>query len=747
MRRASLIALAILVLAPYASTASPVSRGVISCSNSSMDSLPSNWTIPDQSCIRVDLGELQQGESIAFQISSDNDVDILLFSASTVSIYQSEQTYRIDSVWQSESVFESFSGSGEWHWSVPSDRETTRWYLVIDNLAHPSDAGHGSQGGQASEASLEAGIITPEPFTLSDSIHRVEADSFSVAAGPFSVDEGTQMRIQARTMQGFPDIFVMNEDAFSLYSPSENWSSSSRIVSADMLLVTTERTNLWEVSGIGDEDLYVVVDNRAGPGGGGAGTSHAAVTVTVTLTPILNPIISSETNLESVDVGAQVSLSALDTPNKSEQIEGSSFSWDIDDDGVSDASGYSVTHVWDSPGIYPVRLWATSTDSRSASSTIEVSVIDQSDPVVSIGGGETIVKGYGEVLEISGWFSDNWGVDRVDWLLDGNIIESNYSIQTGVDEDASSSINIEVIDDFSPGVHIVSLLVTDKSGRSSQDDLEVSFVDITPPEILLQLVDSLPYDSQAEATVGDPVIFQISAIDNQSSSISYTWIIEQGTENEIEFIGPQVIHVFSTEGPQNVYCRVENEAGLTTFAEILVVVEGEETGGGLGALGLAIIAVFVIGIIAVGGFIAFNLAVRRKMSDIVEQEEENEEEAQTTEKPPEDVGMWGQRTTNPFQPSYEPQVRTPVEIDINDLIDETQISEPTMGTSEVDELQSEIANLDLETNIEKASDDDSRKVRKDCSSCSDRFELELPPGIDSAYTNCPHCGSEELVGL
>jgi len=109
--------------------------------------------------------------------------------------------------------------------------------------------------------------------------------------------------------------------------------------------------------------------------------------------------------------------------------------------------------------------------------------------------------------------------------------------------------------------------------------------------------------------------------------------------------------------------------------------------------------------------------------------------------------MWGQRTTNPFQPSYEPQVRTPVEIDINDLIDETQISEPTMGTSEVDELQSEIANLDLETNIEKASDDDSRKVRKDCSSCSDRFELELPPGIDSAYTNCPHCGSEELVGL
>ena len=102
--------------------ANPSAKGVISCTNSSLDSLPSNWSIPDQSCIRVDLGELQPEETLFFEVDADQDVDVLLFPASTVSVYQSEQTYRIDSVWQRDSVFESFSGSGEWHWTVPSDR-------------------------------------------------------------------------------------------------------------------------------------------------------------------------------------------------------------------------------------------------------------------------------------------------------------------------------------------------------------------------------------------------------------------------------------------------------------------------------------------------------------------------------------------------------------------------------------------------------------------------------------------------
>ena len=70
-------------------------------------------------------------------------------------------------------------------------------------------------------------------------------------------------------MAGEPDIFVMTESAFSFYSPSSDWSSSLRILSADMLLVNSERYLPWEASDTDGEDLVIVVDNRPGPGGGG----------------------------------------------------------------------------------------------------------------------------------------------------------------------------------------------------------------------------------------------------------------------------------------------------------------------------------------------------------------------------------------------------------------------------------------------------------------------------------------------
>ncbi len=237
-----------------------------------------------------------------FEISSNSEVDILVFPSNTVSVYQSEQSYRLDSVWASESVFESFNGNGEWHWEIPTDRAQTRWYLVVDNLAHPQDSGKGSQGGQSVEITLDAGVIEPKEFTLSDSIHRLGPGEFSVVHGPFSVDEGTFVEIHARTMDGFPDIFVMTETAFSYYSPSSNWSSSLRIASADMLLVTNERYLPWEARDTDNEDLYIVVDNRPGPGGGGSGASSAAVTVTVTLTHLLDPKISRDKDLDYVEV-------------------------------------------------------------------------------------------------------------------------------------------------------------------------------------------------------------------------------------------------------------------------------------------------------------------------------------------------------------------------------------------------------------------------------------------------------------
>ena len=733
MQWVRVVVLASLVLNSMALTVSASPKGIITCANSDLASLPDNWSMADQTCVRVDLGVQSPGATLFFEVSTNQEIDILMFSANSVSVYQNEQSYRSASVWQSESVFESFSGSGEWHWTVPSDREETRWYLFLDNLEHPQDGGEGALGGQAAEVSLDGGMTITQQYTLSDSIHRVGVGGYAIAHGPFSVDEGTFVEIHARTMEGYPDIFVMTQSAYSLYSPSVNWSSASRIVSADMLLVTNERYLPWQATDTNGEDLYVIVDNRAGPGGGGAGTAPAGVTVTITLTPVLDPIISSETPLDSIDVGDSITLSALDTPNKSHQIADSGYSWDIDEDGMADSTGPTTSHSWDKPGNYTVRLSVMSVDSRSASSTRVIQVRDISDPTVTIGAGGNILKGFGESIILSGTFSDNWGIDSLDWLLDDVVIVSNYSIT-----EPSSTLSFDISTEYAAGDHVISLRVTDKAGRSSRDNVTITIIDVTPPAIGT-------YQEELEVVVGDPTVFQLMAEDLESDRLEYTWTFGQGTANEIQISGPQVIHVFENPGPQYVVCQVENEAGLVSVAEILVIVESDEGDRGLGLFSIALIAVMALLVISVGGFVAFNLAVKRRISDISEDEEQGDS-SESSPSMEAQIAMWGGSDETPFQPPSR-QIsdrEIPTDPILADLVPTQSPADLAGSALTEDDVLLDFNEEPKDPEPEAAVD---RKVRRECSSCSRPFELELPEGIDSAYTNCPYCDSEELVNL
>ena len=193
---------------------------------------------------------------------------------------------------------------------------------------------------------------------------------------------------------------------------------------------------------------------------------------------------------------------------------------------------------------------------------------------------------------------------------------------------------------------------------------------------------------------------------------------------------------------------MENDAGLASYPDFLVVVQSDGGGSGLGTLSMVIIAAFTAVMLAVGGFVAFNLAVKRKMSEITveDEQEEVEEKEEISQQPQSQIGMWESRPNSPFQSAYQKEVQNEVEIDISDLIDVTPDLETKMDPLE-GELPSEITDTEVEEKVEKTEADSSRSLRKDCSSCSKAFELEMPEGIDTAYTNCPHCGSEELVSL
>ena len=604
-----------------------------------MEMMPANWEIQDQACVRVDLGVLQQGETLSFDISTDSEVDILLFSSNAITVYQNEQSYRSDSVWESDSVFEAFNGSGDWHWTVPSDRDATRWYMVVDNLAHPQDSGSGDQGGPVASVTLDVAKIVPEPFTLVDTIVRLESGESSVLYGPFSMDEGTQVRIEASTMEGAPDVFLMNQDQVDLYT--SGGTAAARIQGTDMLLITSSRDIVWTVpSSLDGTDLYLVVDNRPGPSGGGAGTLPIATTVVLTLTPIMDPTITGIPSSGTVDVGSEITLDASDTPNQSNQISESGYSWDTDGDGFDDNSGASFNISWLEPTNLTIRLSVVGIDGRSTSVYEEIRVEDISPPSADISVEGILERAFNEDIVISASFEDNWGISMVEWLVDGIVITESTS-----DFDSTKTFSHVFQSGEESGIHLITLRVTDLSGMIAEDTASIQVFDSSPP------VEG-DYDDSQSSVVGEMITLEVPFEDDESVNIYYSWDFDalvdsdgDGDEdNDEDAVGPSVSHVFDSSGVYRVICRAQNDEGLVSEAEILVSVTLTSGDDELGMTEI-LMAVAAVILLAIISFVLYlRIASNRRMSALLAEEEKSDDgqESEPTEISVEDQkAMWG----------------------------------------------------------------------------------------------------------
>jgi hypothetical protein len=745
--------------------------------------MPANWELGDQACVRLDLGELNPGQTLSFDIVTDSAIDILLFSANAITVYQNEQSYRSDLVWEGDSVFESFNGTGSWHWTVPDDRDPTRWYMVFDNLDHPQDSSNGAQGGSAASVTLDAGIITPVPFTLADTIVRLEAGGHSLLHGPFILDAGTQVSIQASTMEGAPDVFLMTQSQVDLYEAGGT--AATRVSGTDMLLITTDRSIVWTApESLEGTQLYLVVDNRAGPSGGGAGTLPIATTVVMVLTPILEPVIGGEASSGVVDVGSIVTLDATETPNLSEQIPESGFSWDTDGDGFDDNSGTMANVSWAEPTNVTIRLTVLSTDGRSTSVYQEVQVSDVTPPESNIQVNGVVERAFNEALILSGDFSDNWGVSSVEWLVDGQVVSSFTGDLSGADSFSHSFASNE-----SSGEHTITLRVTDRSGLSSEDTAIVSLYDSTPPV-------SDEYEEETSTVIGETTRLSIAFSDPESTNLYYSWDFDAMTDsdgdgdadNDEDASGPVVLHAFEEIGVYRVICRVQNEAGLISEAEILLTVTDGTEGTSLTFTEMLMIAGAALLTLVILSLILMRISTNRRMAAMMaEEESEVEEEAPREMSAEEQKAMWSTGGSNiaPSQPYggfssgmsglSEAAPQNPVSMEIGDEVAELLSSDESAPSdsppSAAEELLSafddEEPPVDLEEGVVEYTFDDEpdtttenwspaegnenpaedRKVRQACSSCEKLFELELPEGITSAKTACPHCGSVERVSL
>ena len=651
MQRSSVVLMVLLLLTTSAPAIDAAGKGVISCAPAELDDLPSSWDIDDGACVRIDLGELSPGDTLSFDVSTDTNIDILLFSGSSISVYQNEQNYRLDSVWHSDSVFESFQGDGTWHWTAPDDRGDTRWYLVLDNMAHPQDQGEGAQGGSLATVVLDVQEVDSPVFGIVDTIVRLDSGEHSVLAGPLVLDEGTQVNIFVTTMQGAPDIFLVTGTQMEFYEQGTT-ANGMDDNNADMLLVLEERSISWSVnSDYAGKELYLIVDNRPGPPSGGAGTGFVATTVVMDLIPILQPTITDSSDLAIFDVGAEVVLDASNTPNLSNQIDSETgFQWDTNGDGFFDASGSSITISWNEPAQFTIGLRAVSQDGRSATVYLNTTIQDISPPDVSLSASDTIRKDFDDELLLTANIDDNWGIYSVEWLVDEAVIQ-NYSSWNWED---GKTFTFRFDSSYSAGNREVMIRVTDKEGQVTERTAIIELYDSTPPMVPQQTM-------ELTAILGQPIQLTAEAIDAESPTLTYFWDLDTKTDsnsdgimdNDMDASGSAITQNFQQKGTYEIVCTIVNEAGASTQVTYLVSVRSSsDDGTGLSPMMIGIIATVLLIIIIAGiGMITWRRMSNARLEALLEEQAAAEEEKPRELSVEEQKAMYGAGSATLDQPT------------------------------------------------------------------------------------------------
>ncbi len=651
MQRSSVVLMVLLLLTTSAPAIDAAGKGVISCAPAVLGDLPSSWDIDDGTCVRIDLGVLSPGDTLSFDVSADTNVDILLFSASSISVYQNEQNYRLDSVWHSDSVFESFQGDGTWHWTAPDDRGDTRWYLVLDNMAHPQDQGEGAQGGSLATVVLDVQEIDSPVFGIVDTIVRLDSGEHSVLAGPLVLDEGTQVNIFVTTMQGAPDIFLVTGTQMEFYEEGTT-ANGMDDNNADMLLVLEERSISWSVnSDYAGKELYLIVDNRPGPPSGGAGTGFVATTVVMDMIPILQPTITNSSDLAIFDVGAEVVLDASNTPNLSNQIDSETgFQWDTNGDGFYDASGSSITISWNEPAQFTIGLRAVSQDGRSATVYLNTTIQDISPPDVSLSASDTIRKDFDDELLLTANIDDNWGIYSVEWLVDEVVIE-NYSSWNWED---GKTFTFRFDSSYSAGDREVMVRVTDKEGQVTERTAIIDLYDSTPPLVPQQTL-------ELTAILGQPIQLTTEAIDAESPTLTYFWDLDTQTDsnldgimdNDMDASGSAITQNFQQKGTYEIVCTIVNEAGASTQVTYLVSVRSSsDDSSGLSPTMIGIIVTVLLIIIIAGiGMITWRRMSNARLEALLEEQAAAEEEKPRELSVEEQKAMYGAGSATLDQPT------------------------------------------------------------------------------------------------
>jgi len=285
--------------------------------------------------------------------------------------------------------------------------------------------------------------------------------------------------------------------------------------------------------------LYVVVGGAGGP-----------------VDPVVPPTARISLPISGL-AGAAISLSGADSVAGDAAI--TSYSWDFGDGQTG--SGATLSHTWDTPGSYLVRLTvvdaAGELDTDFAVAQISASTTPPSvGPTADAGGPYATILGNPIQFSAAGSNAGDAPIASWSWDFgDGN---------TGEGETVSHTY-------AATGGWLVRLTVTDENGLTSSSVLiaNVRSADGTDPEPLRPPVANAGPDRRVG--IGEDVTFDGSASSSPNGTIvSWHWNFGDGSTAE----GVEVTHAWSEPGVWLVRLTVTDSAGLSSETLVGVQVGG-----------------------------------------------------------------------------------------------------------------------------------------------------------------------------
>lgn len=800
MRHMRVVVLLVTLLVTSTLPITSASEGrATTCNTIDLNAMPDPIIIDDQSCAKIALGVLQPGTIVEFDVEADVNFDFLVFRNTGLPAYQNDQSYRSATYWAQDTVFEDMVGSARWHWTVPTDESAKNWFVILDNLDHLGDDNEGAQGGSSLQVTFDVTYPTTSYWNLHDSLVQLGVNSHTklIDENLLNLDEGTQVSIRAIPLVGDPDLFILTENQRLSYL--DGTAPEFRVTGADLLQVTTEGSVTWTVdANHANQPLWLYADNEVGPTGGGDGSEEAIFTVIIELLPILDATITSSSM--SLDVGESTTISATETPNLSNQVDIDAYEWDLDGDGTFELTGPSTDISWPTEGNFSISLRVNGVDGRTDTSSLSIGVSDQTYPVAVInGGGDNIVRGFGETFTLASSSTDNFGVDREEWYADDVLIQSD----SGTGNSFTYSFSSE-------GNHSVTLRVYDLANWSTNQTINVTIQDRTPPEL-----EAITGPKQVMA--GEENSWRINATDPNSPQLTWSWDFDRSvdsdengnTADDNQASGDIVKWSFSEGGDYSITCTVTNEQGLSSSREINVYVEAKPVeksstmtyvyGGGAILLGLIVIA---------GGLYVFRATnQRRAHRELMEAEAARQaaEEAEANREVgrEEQLSMFQNRgssssgfarsggnemaeiagvgagygTQQPVSNIAVQSVSDASLLSAFEEVEETPEVKPEpepetkpQGTTATPSDKGSVLSSGIELpsvlnqktpeptpsptvveptpepeKIEEQSTVQTTEVVGTCGACGQKYAVDMPVGIEQAQIDCPKCGNRSII--